>query len=1842
MRIIFRVAFALIAAVLLWLLWPAPLRGPKSAGRRVAPSMANPSIDFAETPRPSPPVGAEPAQATSAAVAFDVWAGRFVGSPAPERANMVEGGVSFAVARRAFLEKLIKTNPKAALELAVPDHVRRQLPAEVQKQLEERVSGKGFFGVLVADYPGESRREITREVLINRRRYDAYVYGRRASQTTRERENFWGIAIGSSLAVHEEPIRALTLSESAGLDPTGNCPVSGLDANIHATPAFAEIAGHVEKFCGAGHLAALSQRLAADGGIGGEGDNQPIAHDGWTQGPRSVLFMRVTYPDDPTEAITESAAYSLMDAASAWYAETSYTTTWLVTDVTPLMVLPQPKAWYCENGDGFILSDAREISRLYGYDTDNYNLDIVRFPSPGSCTGYGYGGKAYVRGKGCWMLSNSTGTMIHELGHNYGVWHANFWTGLGDGIISHGSHVEYGNPYDVMGNSGSIGQFNAAFKNTLDWMQDFNVQTVSTSGTYRVFTFDVASLTPGQNYALKIRKDYDRNYWAEFRRKYANAWFLNGVMLNWDAWNNGVTNNVSGTSLLDTTPGTPSGNNGKDDSAVVIGRTYSDAPSGIHITPIARGDGSLPENWIDVVVNLGNFPSNNAPTNLIIVDRTNVATGLAVNFTAVASDPDGDPLAYAWDFGDLSFGPNSPTTSKAWGTAGDYVVRCTVSDMKGGVNTRAVLVTVGSPGTFRASGRITLNGVPLEGARVSNNQSGSSYRGTYTDSDGYYTLPGLAGGNHTFTAIKYGYTLSASGWSNPITVGPNAVNLDFAATELPAFGFSLLDTNMGEAGLNPGAIRITRRGNTNAALEVRLNRTGSAIFSTDYTMNPAPTGSPLRVYFPAGTANIDLTLTPVADVISEGPELITLTMIEDATYVLVPSAEVTLVLNDDEAYVKPTVGVIVNNSNGSLGDNIATESGSDPGVFLFSRGGNVANELLVQYSISGSATPGVDYTAMSGVVSIPAGQNSVTVAFNALDDAEVETNETVTVTLLAGAAYTVNGSSSNATVTILDDDPVTVAVVATDNSASENSGNSGTVVFNRIGSFAANLVVNYSLTGSSSNGVDYTALSGSVTILAGRPSASVTISPVNDTVVEGDETVVVFVLSSAAYNVGNPGTATVVIQDNEISTVTLSASDAAASEPGANTGAFLFTRTAPSSNDLTAFYRVTGEAVPDADYVALPGSVVFAAGVTSVVVMVTPLDDNFTEVTERVLVSMLPDPGYVVGTLAPVAVTISDNDALAGGGAAIGFSTASSQGLESDTSATISLRLSTNLPANASVNYSVTGGSATGGGVDYTLASGVLVFPINEVNRTITFSVVNDTSGEANETIVITLSNPTNAILDALSTHTFTIMDDDASGALTISTPDATANEAGLGTATFRITRSGSTASPQLVFLQILGSASAPADYAPLPTTVEIPAGINSVDLIVTPVDDATDETNETVTIKLLPSPGARLGSPSLASITIVDDDNSNALPIVRVDAIDAWASEPGADTGTFRISRDRDTNTSLTINFIIGGSAVSGTDYTNLGISVTLPVGVWATNLVVYPRNDSTFETNETILLSLTILAAYRVDPLAAVATVTLVDDEQGVSVTGSGVSAEDGSSAGAFVISRIGSTVSNLTVFFRWAGTASTNDFTPFTTNVIIPAGTNSITRVIVAVNDGVPEGIESLVLALATNAGYTVLTQSSAGITLMDVGVPSYWNQWRAAKFMPGEMSQPLVSGADADPDADGRRNVLEYAHNRPPKLADAGGEFTGSIETVVPGQDGYVIRFTRRLPPTDLLYEVEVAGSLNMWLTGPALAVELGAIDDGNGITETARFQIPPGPGTPAQRFVRLKVTLLSPP
>ena len=93
----------------------------------------------------------------------------------------------------------------------------------------------------------------------------------------------------------------------------------------------------------------------------------------------------------------------------------------------------------------------------------------------------------------------------------------------------------------------------------------------------------------------------------------------------------------------------------------------------------------------------------------------------------------------------------------------------------------------------------------------------------------------------------------------------------------------------------------------------------------------------------------------------------------------------------------------------------------------------------------------------------------------------------------------------------------------------------------------------------------------------GQASATITLSPVDDTSVEGNETVVVTVSPNAAYTVGSPSNATVTITDNDsLPSVTISASDANASEGGPDTGTFTVSRTGSTSSPLTVNYSMGG------------------------------------------------------------------------------------------------------------------------------------------------------------------------------------------------------------------------------------------------------------------------------------------------------------------------------------------------------------------------------------------------------------------------------------------------------------------------------------------------------------------------------------------------------------------------------------------------------------------------------------------------------------------------------------------
>ncbi len=87
--------------------------------------------------------------------------------------------------------------------------------------------------------------------------------------------------------------------------------------------------------------------------------------------------------------------------------------------------------------------------------------------------------------------------------------------------------------------------------------------------------------------------------------------------------------------------------------------------------------------------------------------------------------------------------------------------------------------------------------------------------------------------------------------------------------------------------------------------------------------------------------------------------------------------------------------------------------------FVFTRSGDSSAALAISYSVSGTATPGSDYSALSGNFIIPAGATEASLGIRTLRDTNIEGSETVVLTLNANAAYTI-GTAAQASITILD------------------------------------------------------------------------------------------------------------------------------------------------------------------------------------------------------------------------------------------------------------------------------------------------------------------------------------------------------------------------------------------------------------------------------------------------------------------------------------------------------------------------------------------------------------------------------------------------------------------------------------------------------------------------------------------------------------------------------------------------------------------------------------------------------------------------------------------------------
>jgi hypothetical protein len=124
--------------------------------------------------------------------------------------------------------------------------------------------------------------------------------------------------------------------------------------------------------------------------------------------------------------------------------------------------------------------------------------------------------------------------------------------------------------------------------------------------------------------------------------------------------------------------------------------------------------------------------------------------------------------------------------------------------MKGQVATGQVLVQVGTSTTFFIQGTVrTTAGVLVENAVV----RASSTQSDTTDSEGYYAITGLNAGSYSLTATKTGLGINPDGFTNPITVGPSRLNVNFLAPPGAPY-FSSMKAGLIDQGSNSGAVIV--------------------------------------------------------------------------------------------------------------------------------------------------------------------------------------------------------------------------------------------------------------------------------------------------------------------------------------------------------------------------------------------------------------------------------------------------------------------------------------------------------------------------------------------------------------------------------------------------------------------------------------------------------------------------------------------------------------------------------------------------------------------------------------------------------------------------------------------------------------------------------------------------------------------------------------------------------------------------------------------------------------------------------------------------------------------------
>ncbi|WP_370583119.1 beta strand repeat-containing protein [Microcystis sp. LEGE 00066] len=452
--------------------------------------------------------------------------------------------------------------------------------------------------------------------------------------------------------------------------------------------------------------------------------------------------------------------------------------------------------------------------------------------------------------------------------------------------------------------------------------------------------------------------------------------------------------------------------------------------------------------------------------------------------------------------------------------------------------------------------------------------------------------------------------------TNPVfnTVGDTSVTLAVSPSSVTEDG----TTNL--------VYTFTRSGVTTDALTVNYTLGGTATLNTDYTR----TGTNNTVTFVANSTTAKVTVDPTADTTVEPDETVILTLATGTGYTVGTTTPVTGTITNDDVTL-PSITLAVSPSS-------VTEDGTTNLTYTFTRSGVLTNALTANYTLGGTATLNTDYTrsGTNNTVTFAANSTTAKVTVDPTADTTFEPDETVILTLATGTGYTI-GTTTPVTGTIKNDDVIlpSITLAVSPSSVIEDGTTNLVYTFTRTGVTTNPLTVNYSISGTATNGTDYAALPSSIAFAAGLSTATVIVDPTADTTVEPNETVILTLAAGTGYKVGTTTPVTGTIANDDFPQ--LSINNITVVEGLDNNAILTVTVDNPNPQPITFNYTTAPiNATANVDYTSKTGTLTIAANTSTATINIPILNDNLNE----------PDEVFTVTLSNPVNATINPDAAI--------------------------------------------------------------------------------------------------------------------------------------------------------------------------------------------------------------------------------------------------------------------------------------------------------------------------------------------------------------------------------------------------------------------------------------------------------------------------------------------------------------------------------------------------------------------------------------------------------------------